>query len=92
MRLWGSDSRGLQMLEKASFTVKHISLTPEFLHVADIISTQEAYRGALYAGVSEADIEDCMKEVQEMCSVDCRDSEGNWVVMYSRLRFVAVLQ
>lgn len=33
-----------------------------------------------------------MKEVQDMCEVDMKDSDGNWALMYTRLRFVAFLK
>lgn len=32
-----------------------------------------------------------MREVQVLCAPDCRDASGNWALMYTRLRFVAIL-
>lgn len=47
--------------------------------------------GMIYgnAGMSEQEMEDVMQEVEDICSVDCRDGEGRWAIMYVRLRFVA---
>lgn len=32
-----------------------------------------------------------MDEVTQMCEVDCKDKDGNWSIMYVRLRFSATL-
>jgi hypothetical protein len=33
-----------------------------------------------------------MKEIEGICEVDSKDAQGNWSLMYVRLRFVAVLE
>jgi hypothetical protein len=33
-----------------------------------------------------------MREVEEKCRVDCQDSNGNWWMMYTRLRVAAVVK
>ena len=40
----------------------------------------------------ESEAEDIMREVQDMYAIDGKDAEGNWSIMYVRLRFVAVLK
>ena len=42
------------------------------------------------AGLSGQEMEEVMKEVEELCEVDCKDAEGRWGIMYVRLRFVAI--
>jgi hypothetical protein len=36
--------------------------------------------------------ESIMREVEEMCTVDMCDAQGKWSVMYTRLRFAAVME
>ena len=40
----------------------------------------------------ESEREEVMNEVQKLCEVDCKEpgGEGRWMIMYVRLRFVAV--
>jgi hypothetical protein len=33
-----------------------------------------------------------MREVEEQCRIDCQDSNGNWWMMYTRLRVSAVVK
>lgn len=33
-----------------------------------------------------------MREVEEICKVDCQDESGKWAMVYMRLRFHAVLE
>ncbi|KAF9025600.1 hypothetical protein BDZ89DRAFT_1068249 [Hymenopellis radicata] len=46
----------------------------------------------LVPDMSDEEAESIMDEVHEICKVDCRDSQGNWAMMYMRLRFSAVLR
>jgi len=36
--------------------------------------------------------DEIMQEVVNICDVDCRDGEGNWAIVYMRLRFSAILK
>ncbi len=49
-------------------------------------------RGSFLQGMPDEEAESIMDEVHEICKVDCRDSQGNWAMMYMRLRFSAVLK
>jgi hypothetical protein len=42
--------------------------------------------------MNDKEAEDIMNEVVNMCEVDCKDGKGNWAVLYTRLRFSAVLK
>lgn len=48
-------------------------------------------RQSYYADLDDSEMDSIMREVQEMCAVDCQDKNGKWALMYVRLRFVAVL-
>ncbi|KAI5122446.1 hypothetical protein M0805_008758 [Coniferiporia weirii] len=82
-----------KVLESAGFHVAHISLTPRFTPLtSDIVDWLQTFcRNTFFAALSDEEAGDVMREVQEMCAVDCRDESGNWALMYTRLRFVAVL-
>jgi len=82
-----------KLLESNGFRVVHISLNPRFTPLGgDIIDWQRTFaRTSAFAGLSDAEAEDAMREVQVLCAPDCRDVSGNWALMYTRLRFVAIL-
>ena len=42
------------------------------------------------AGFEDKEAEEIMQAVQDICAVDCRDSQGRWSMVYIRLRVVAV--
>ncbi|KLO17290.1 S-adenosyl-L-methionine-dependent methyltransferase [Schizopora paradoxa] len=83
-----------KLLESSGFEVKEITLNPRFTPLTtDIIGWQQTFcRNVFYANMSDEEAESIMKEVQDMCEVDMKDSEGNWALMYTRLRFVAFLK
>lgn len=83
-----------KLLESSGFEVKEISLNPRFTPLTtDIIGWQQTFcRNVFYANMSDEEAESIMKEVQDMCEVDMKDSEGNWALMYTRLRLVAFLK
>ena len=84
----------LQVLENAGFTVEHISLNPRYTPLkTDLIDFQETFcRNSFYANLSDEEAKEVMQEVQDVCAIDCRDEAGNWALMYTRLRFVAILK
>jgi hypothetical protein len=41
--------------------------------------------------MEESEAEEIIQETVRRCEVDCKDADGVWHVMYTRLRFSAVL-
>ncbi|KAL5520036.1 hypothetical protein ACEPAG_1696 [Sanghuangporus baumii] len=82
-----------RVLESAGFRVEHISLSPRLTPLSsDIIDWQRTFcRNTFYATLSDAEAEEVMREVQDICAVDSRDASGAWSIMYCRLRFAAFL-
>ena len=39
---------------------------------------------------NDVEADQIMSEVEKICGVDLKDSEGDWMVVYVRLRFVAI--
>ncbi|KAJ7920843.1 S-adenosyl-L-methionine-dependent methyltransferase [Mycena leptocephala] len=82
-----------KLLIAASFQPLEISLTPRVTPLSDGI------RGWLEVFARKSILKDCpdseateiINEVEEVCRVDCQDTLGNWYMMYTRLRFSAVL-
>ncbi|KAJ3754739.1 S-adenosyl-L-methionine-dependent methyltransferase [Lentinula raphanica] len=86
-----------KLLQAEGFTVSHISLTPRLTPLpAGLYAWLRTFvRGSWLKDLSDGEAEEVMREVEEMCRVDCQDGDGNgngnWAVVYVRLRFVAVL-
>jgi hypothetical protein len=49
-------------------------------------------RNSFLSGFNDAEAEQIMREVVDFCEVDCKDRQGNWYLMYTRLRVCAVLK
>ena len=80
-------------MENGGFQVKEISLhaRPTALGEGGLVGWLETFvRDTMLRSLSDEEAKDVMEEVEEICKVDCRDSQGRWSLMYSRLRFVAV--
>jgi hypothetical protein len=85
------------LLASHNFKVTHISLTPRLTPVSSIVDWQRSFVvGPVYekAGMEREECEEVMREVEEMVRVDCfgEGEGGQWGIMYTRLRFEAVLQ
>ncbi|KAJ3766029.1 S-adenosyl-L-methionine-dependent methyltransferase [Lentinula raphanica] len=82
-----------KLLQAEGFAVSHISLTPRLTPLeAGLYGWLSTFvRGSWLKDLSDGEAEEVMREVEEMCRVDCQDGNGNWAVVYVRLRFVAVL-
>ncbi|CCM06916.1 uncharacterized protein FIBRA_09228 [Fibroporia radiculosa] len=81
------------LLEAAGFEVQHISLNPRVTPLPGPLTDwlRLFARPYFMEGLSDEEAEAVMAEVQEMCRVDCCDSQGKWCIMYTRLRVAAVL-
>ena len=47
-------------------------------------------RKQILGSFNDVEADQIMSEVEEMCGVDLKDSEGDWTVVYVRLRFAAI--
>ncbi|KAF9067940.1 S-adenosyl-L-methionine-dependent methyltransferase [Rhodocollybia butyracea] len=81
-----------KLLEAEGFNVTHISLNPRFTPLeTDLFSWLNTFaKGTWLKDLPEQEAVEIMKEVEEMCRVDSQDGNGNWALMYARLRFVAI--
>ncbi|GAW09077.1 S-adenosyl-L-methionine-dependent methyltransferase [Lentinula edodes] len=81
------------LLEAEGFDVTHISLTPRLTPLeTGLYGWLNTFaRGSWLKDLTEQEADEIMKEVEEMCRIDCQDGNGNWAMVYVRLRFVAVL-
>ncbi|KAJ6466388.1 S-adenosyl-L-methionine-dependent methyltransferase [Mycena sanguinolenta] len=72
----------------------------QVLHTARITPLADGIRGWLEVFARKSILKDCpdseateiIDEVEEVLSVDCKDIWGNWSMVYTRLRFSAVLK
>ncbi|KAJ7366554.1 S-adenosyl-L-methionine-dependent methyltransferase [Mycena albidolilacea] len=83
-----------KLLIAASFEPLEISIVPRITPLADGI------RGWLEVFARKSILKDCpdseateiIDEVEEVLKIDCQDGEGNWSMVYARLRFSAILK
>ena len=47
-------------------------------------------RRSILGNLRDEEAEEVIKEVEAMCEVDLKDEDGNWAMMYTRLRFHAL--
>ncbi|KAJ6511978.1 S-adenosyl-L-methionine-dependent methyltransferase [Mycena vitilis] len=83
-----------KLLVSASFEPIHISLVPRATPLeAGIRGWLEVFaRKSILKDCSDSEATEIITEVEEQVRVDCQDKLGNWNMMYSRLRFSAVLK
>ncbi|KIK64215.1 hypothetical protein GYMLUDRAFT_196071 [Collybiopsis luxurians FD-317 M1] len=82
-----------KLLEAEGFHVSHISLTPRYTPLeAGLIGWMNTFVRSPWLGdLSDKEANEIMEEVEDICRPDCQDGNGNWAMIYVRLRFVAVL-
>ncbi|KAJ7465299.1 S-adenosyl-L-methionine-dependent methyltransferase [Mycena latifolia] len=82
-----------KLLVAASFKPLQISLTSRATPLEDgVRGWLEVFaRKAFLKDFPDNEATEIINEVVDACRVDCQDSSGNWAMMYSRLRFEAVL-
>lgn len=82
-----------KLLVAASFDPVHLSLNPRFTPLPGGLRgwLQTFTRHTVFADFSDEETEEMMEEVEKICRVDCQDENGNWAIMYVRLRFSAIL-
>ncbi|KAG8963651.1 hypothetical protein FRC03_002695 [Tulasnella sp. 419] len=81
------------LLEEEGFEIKHISLNPRITNLpGDLKDWLRTFCRTTWLGaMSDEEAEDIISEVEQISSVDSKDSSGRWAIMYVRLRFEAVL-
>ncbi|KAF7297842.1 Methyltranfer-dom domain-containing protein [Mycena kentingensis (nom. inval.)] len=82
-----------KLLTAASFTIQYISLIPRVTPLVDgVRGWLEVFaRTSILGQCSDSEATEIIEEVVNAMRVDCLDAEGNWSMMYTRLRFAAVL-
>lgn len=83
-----------QLLENAGFRVDTISLVPRIttLEEGGLRDWLQLFARKTFLKVFDDETAaEIIDEVVRMCAVDCQDKDGNWSMMYSRLRFSATL-
>jgi hypothetical protein len=48
-------------------------------------------RNSFLRELDDKEAEEVMEEVATICEVDCKNGEGDWELLYMRLRFSAIL-
>jgi hypothetical protein len=83
-----------QLLSKHGFRVEHISLNPRLTPLTGSLYDwlQLFARNSFLNDFEDELAESIMREAEEMCKVDMCDAQGKWSVMYTRLRFAAVME
>ncbi|KAF9025581.1 S-adenosyl-L-methionine-dependent methyltransferase [Hymenopellis radicata] len=83
-----------ELLKSESFDPSEVTLVPRFTPLPTDVKgwLMTFVRSSFLQDMSDEEAESIMDEVHEICKVDCRDSQGNWAMMYMRLRFSAVLR
>jgi len=81
------------LLKSVGFDVQHISLNPRITPLAGpLVDWLRLFcRPYFMRDLPDEEAEEIMSTVQDMCAVDCRDSQGRWTMMYTRLRVAATL-
>jgi hypothetical protein len=81
-----------ELLTSYGFSIKQIELEPRMTplpgRLADWLYV--FCRHNILEKMSEEEVKEIIEAVEEACKIDCQTESGKWVVMYCRLRFVAV--
>ena len=79
------------MLEAEGFAVAEIGLHPRLTVLnGPLVDWLELFaRAPFLADKSDAEAREILMEVQNVCERDCKDADGNWAMLYTRLRFKA---
>lgn len=83
-----------KLLTAAGFDPTHISLTPRVTPLPNGLYEwlRLFVRNSFLKVFDEDEAREVMEEVVEKCRVDCQDAEGNWCMVYMRLRVRAVVK
>lgn len=83
-----------QLLVTAGFEPIHMSLNPRITPLeTGLYDWLDLFvRNSFLRQFSDEEAREIMKEVEDRCRRDCQDASGKWALMYTRLRFSAVLK
>ncbi|KAK0201610.1 S-adenosyl-L-methionine-dependent methyltransferase [Desarmillaria ectypa] len=81
-----------EILRAESFEPIEVTLTPRATALpAGVFGWLAVFaRPMILKDFSDEEATEIMKEVEEVCRIDCQDSQGRWQMIYMRLRFSAV--
>ncbi|KDR82636.1 hypothetical protein GALMADRAFT_238074 [Galerina marginata CBS 339.88] len=84
----------VKLLITAGFEPTHMSLTPRITPLpTGLYDWLNIFvRNSFLREFSDEEASEIMREVEDRCRVDCRDASGKWAMMYTRLRFSAILK
>ncbi|PPQ81268.1 hypothetical protein CVT25_015052 [Psilocybe cyanescens] len=84
----------VKLLVTAGFEPTHISLTPRITPLpTGLYDWLNLFvRSSFLRDFTDEEASEIMRDVEERCRGDCRDASGKWAMMYTRLRFTAVLK
>jgi len=78
----------------SGFEPTHLSLTPRITPLSGgLYDWLDLFvRHTFLRDFGDDEAKEIMREVQERLAVDCRDASGKWTMVYTRLRFSAILK
>ncbi|KAF8967096.1 S-adenosyl-L-methionine-dependent methyltransferase [Flammula alnicola] len=84
----------VKLLITAGFEPKHMSLTPRITPLpTGLYEWLNLFvRSSFLHEFSDDEAREIMREVEDRMRGDCRDTSGKWAIMYTRLRFSAILK
>ena len=84
----------LQLLVSEGFEPTHVSLNTRSTPLPEGLPAwlRLFVRNSFLRELNDDEAEDVIQEVARMCEVDCKDGQGNWAMIYVRLRFYAILR
>ncbi|KAH9480552.1 putative methyltransferase C70.08c [Psilocybe cubensis] len=84
----------VKLLVTAGFEPTHISLTPRITPLpTGLYDWLDLFaRNSFLRDFTDEEAREIMRDVEDRCRGDCRDASGKWAMMYTRLRFTAVLK
>lgn len=87
-----SDIAYRTLLESVGFRVETIALHPRRTLVPNGLRAwlNLFTRKSMLAGLEDKEIDEILDEVVKACELDMKDEQGNWSIMYVRLRFKAI--
>jgi hypothetical protein len=87
-----SDTAYRKLLEKAGFKVESIGLFPRMTYLSNGLKPwlELFTRQSMLSEMSDTEAEEILEEVVKECEVDMKNEQGQWCLMYVRLRFKAI--
>lgn len=89
-----TDNLHNQLLTIAGFETTHLSLSPRITPLSTGLYDwlNLFVRQSFLRIFTDEEANEIMREVEARCRKDCQDGNGNWAMIYTRLRVSAVLK